>query len=560
MASGFDWRTFIDQMIEVERAPQRRLRAEQSVIEERNNAYNSVETELNVLQDKVQTLLDTDLFNRRAATSSDESVATATADPSTATGTYKFTVSQLASESVLAGNTNVGSALNPTDDVSGLTLADAAFPLAVTAGNFTVNGKIIAVETTDSLQDVFDRISTATGGEVTAGYSSATDTITFSSAQPIVLGSANDSSNFLQAARLYNNGTGTVTSTSALGSLQPKRALDQANLGTSITDGGSGAGIFKINGVEIQFDSSSDSLEDVLNRINASEAGVTASYDVVQDQVKLTNKTAGDLGVSLEDVTGNFLDATGLLGGTLSRGKNLEYSLNDGGTLISQSNTITGDSSGISGLSVTATATGTTTVQVGIDSESIRTAIEDFVSAFNGVQTLIDTQTASETNADGVVTAGTLAGEREANDIASELRGLANAQVTGISGVFSLLGSIGIESNGNDNNLAVTDSAALDDAIINDLASLKALFADATNGIANRMDDYLERTIGDEGSLITKQENLTRQSSDIDQQIGDLERLIASHRESMTNQFVAMEQAQQRINQQMQFLKQRFGG
>ena len=53
-----------------------------------------------------------------------------------------------------------------------------------------------------------------------------------------------------------------------------------------------------------------------------------ARYDSLNDQFTLTNNTTGDLGMALEDVTGNFLAATGLSGGALNRGQNLTYTVN----------------------------------------------------------------------------------------------------------------------------------------------------------------------------------------------------------------------------------------
>jgi flagellar hook-associated protein 2 len=125
-------------------------------------------------------------------------------------------------------------------------------------------------------------------------------------------------------------------------------------LQSSVSDGGSGAGEFKINGVSIAFNASADSVSGVLARINNSSAGVIASYDSVNDRFTLTNKTTGDMGIAFEDVTGNFLAATKLSSGSLQRGNNLLYTLDDGAELVSQSNTITEASSGLAGLSVTA--------------------------------------------------------------------------------------------------------------------------------------------------------------------------------------------------------------
>jgi flagellar capping protein FliD len=66
--------------------------------------------------------------------------------------------------------------------------------------------------------------------------------------------------------------------------------------------------------------------------------------------------------------------------------------------------------------------------------------------------------------------------------------------------------------------------------------------------------------IGDDGAVITKQDALTKQSSEIDIQVTDLEKRVQSNRQRLIDSFVQMETAQQTINQQLKFLQQRFGG
>ena len=50
-----------------------------------------------------------------------------------------------------------------------------------------------------------------------------------------------------------------------------------------------------------------------MNNINDSAAGVSASYDPINNRFVLANNTTGDVGISMQDVTGNFLAATGLV-------------------------------------------------------------------------------------------------------------------------------------------------------------------------------------------------------------------------------------------------------
>jgi flagellar hook-associated protein 2 len=452
----------------------------------------------------------------------------------------------------------VGYSLNATNDVSGLLVSTAPFATAVTAGTFTVNGKQITIGASDTLQTVFDNIQAATGSEVTASYDSVADRITLASANPIILGSATDTSNFLQAAKLNNNNSGTVTSSTQLGVVKMSGALSSANFTTPIADGGSGTGEFKVNGVSITF-TTADTVTGVLKRINDSSAGVTASYDTVNDRFVLANKVTGDIGVSVEDVAGNFLEASGLTTGTLARGQNLLYTVDGGGQMTSQTNTITETSSGITGLSVTALATGASTVTVASDTTVIKTAINDFVTEYNKVQSIIDAQTASTTDAKGKVTAGILANEGDADDIGTRLRRAVTGEISGLAATLNQLEDLGILSNGTDNSIKLDKESKLDKALAENLTTVRNIFADSSNGLAKKLDTYLESIIGDSGSLVTRQANNTKQSAAIDVQIADLERVVLSNRERMLASFVAMETAQSNANQQLSFLSQRFG-
>ena len=559
LASGFDWKSLVDQLADVERVPQARLRVEQSTLDQRKIAYGSIYTQFSVLKNRVDALKDPALFDSRLAKTGDSAVASATAGAGSALGSYTFAITQLATTSVQQGGSNVGLKLNGTNDVSSLVLSNAALASPVTAGTFTVNGKRVTIATTDTLEAVFAKISTATSGAVTGAYNNTTDKITLSGTGVIVLGSVTDSSNFLRIAKLENNGTNAIASAFALGAINQSTKLNVANFATAISDGGSGTGEFKINGVSIAFAASTDTTADVLARINNSTAGVVATYDAVNDRFQLTNKSTGDVGIALEDVTGNFLAGTSLSPGTLSRGYNLLYTINGGGQLSNHSNTITSESSSLTGLTVTALTAGSTTIETSSDTSKISTAIKDFIAEYNKSQSLIDTQTASTTDAKGKVSAGILAGDSEANELSSKLRGLVGSVVGGLTGSVSQLTHLGIDSNGTDDTLKLTGSTTLDTLLADHLNEVQDFFANATNGLGAQLSDYLEGVVGDEGSVVTKQDNLATQSAGIDTQISDLERIVLANKSRLLAGFVAMEQARSNINQQLQFLSQRFG-
>jgi flagellar hook-associated protein 2 len=559
LASGFDWRSLIDQMSEIERVPQRRLLLEQNTLEERTTAYGAISTQLSVLKNKLDALKSPGLFSGRSAAVGDETVATASSSSGAIQGTYTFAFQQLASSAKWQGAAGAGSPLSTTSDVSGVSIGGGGFPASISAGTFRVNGAEVTVATTDTLQNVFDKIATATGNTVTATYLPGSDTIQFSGTGAITLGSATDTSNFLEVTKLNNNGTATITSGSALGSVKVSATLGSANLSQAMTFGAGNTGSFKVNGVEIAY-SSSDTVSDVMGRISSSAAGVTASYDVIGDRFILANKATGDVGIALEDVSGNFLEATKLTTGSLTRGNDLLYSVNGGGQLRSRSNTISAASSGLTGLSVTALEEGgSTTVTVSTDRTAIRKAITDFVDEYNKVQGKIASETKLSTDGKGGVTAGVLASETDAEGIASSLRQLTYGTVSGLSGGVAHLEALGFKSNSDDDSIELDDDSALDEAMTDRLDEVEKLWLDSNDGIVKRLTSYLDKVIGEDGSLQSKRELLEKQSKGIDTQIEELERIVQANRERLTASFVSMETAQQNIKQQLSYLTQRFG-
>jgi flagellar hook-associated protein 2 len=571
LASGMDWSTVVTELANAERAPETQWKTQQTTLNNQNSAFTTIQGDLTTLQTDVETLQSSSLYTSRTAQTTDSS-ATATAASGTNIGTYSFAISQLATATTINGASGVNSALSTDGNLSNVTIGTAGFATPVTAGTFTINGQQINIATTDSLQDVFNAISKATNGEVTASYDSTSGdsnfdkiTLTDTKGNDISLGSAADTSNFLQAARLYNGSTGatSITSSAPLGSVQLSVSVQDADLKTAVQGDSSNNGSFTINGVTISYNTSSDSIQNVLDRINSSGAGVTASFDPQNSRFVLTNNTTGNVGISMRDVTGNFLAATGLATGQTVSGQNLLYKLN-GGTqqLTSLSNTITSDSSGISGLSVTATKATSFTVTVASDTSKITTAIQQFVTDYNSVQSYITSQMAVTHNADGSVTAGLLTGDMTATGIASSLRttSFAGISLANSTGGISSLADLGVTTNGQ-NNTVTLDASTLTSALSSNLNAVQSFFTDSTNGLATQLINYLNDTIGGPnittpGTLSQHETNLSAQSSDITTQINNLETKITSDTSHWNSEFQAMEVAQAQVNQELTYLTQ----
>ena len=340
-------------------------------------------------------LSDPSIFQAYSGTSSDTSVATATGIPSAVAtpGTYTIESTQLATSTVVTGASASVTAKNMMSTVSyqGATVPASQAPIADgylattptngTTGNgqgeITVDGVQVAYNvTSDTLQAILSRIQSAVSAAgdatFTASYDSSTDEVSFSSTQEqISIGSPSDSGNLstvlkLDTAAVNNSGgTNSVTSSGPIDGINLGADLNgtaNANFVTPVT-----AGTFTINGTKIKVDPANENLNDVLNSINSSGAGVVASYDAETGQVSLTATATGPQSIVIGGTqygdTSNFLNAVGLAkgtGATMTVGSQASITMQQPGggarTYYSNSNNVT---NAIPGMAIKVTSTDT---------------------------------------------------------------------------------------------------------------------------------------------------------------------------------------------------------
>lgn len=557
--SAFDWKSIVDQLVAIDTVPITNLGKQQDSNNEKIAALGSLETALTDLKDSLQTMRADSIFSARTVSSD---LANTTWKSSSVTGapigSYTIAVEKLASASKLQGALSVSTSLATSSDVTGLTVATMRTGTSITAGTFTVNGKQIAIELTDTLQNVFDKISLA-APDVTSSYSATNDTISLTRASgELLLGAGNDTSNFLSAMKLANNGTGSTSSWSALGTLKQSSPLTSAGLAGAITAvDSSGNGAFSINGVAIDFNVNSDSIGSLMRRINESAAGVTASYDSANDRMLLTNNATGDVGISTQESSGGVLEALGLStngGGLLVRGSNAQLRVNGGPLLQSSTNTLDSSVHGIVGLNVTVNSETSQILHVESDSSKMDAAIKSFIEKFNAVQDFIETNT-KVTISGSKVSTSLLSGNREIQEWARKLQQTAFDTVSGISGSVTRLESLGIDFDGVSGKLAIKDSGKLAVALSEKPSDLENFFLNPSSGFVGKMYGYLSNVISADRK---QQNNLTTSNSDLDEQISTLKTRLAATREQLTNSFLSMLDAQSNAQSQSSYLTNSF--
>lgn len=362
------------------------LKTQQKAEQTKISAYQDLNVKINALQSAASSLMLQGTVGAKTLTfgGAAGSYATGSATASAVAGSFQLEIDQLATATKVTSTTNVGSPILTTDTVIG---GKTATP--VVAGTFTVNGQAVTVSAGEDFQTLFTAINTATTGAVSASISG--DAIQLTSASPITLGAVGDTSNFLTVANLAGQPSSTtMTSSRPVGVVNTQAILDSANL-TGLTSTTTGS--LNINGVTIAYNTTVDTLADVINRINSSTAGVTATYDPNSDKVTLSSRTTGNLDITVAD-SGTLTNALQLSSATHALGQSASYRVDGGPVQYSLTNSVNNVEPGVN-LTLTApTPSGSPiTVNVTQDVSSATASVQTFVSAYNAVVDLIATDT-----------------------------------------------------------------------------------------------------------------------------------------------------------------------
>ncbi len=96
LASGMDIDSIVEELMKAHRVPVQKLEQEKQILEWKQEDYREINTSLRSFRDIVFDMKLQSTYLAKKASSSDESVLTATANPSAAPGTYTVNVNQLA--------------------------------------------------------------------------------------------------------------------------------------------------------------------------------------------------------------------------------------------------------------------------------------------------------------------------------------------------------------------------------------------------------------------------------------------------------------------------------
>lgn len=272
---------------------------------------------------------------------------------------------------------------------------------------------------------------------------------------------------------------------------------------------------------------------DLINTQLASK-GISANIltDANGSRMVLTSQKTGkdtEITVSGAAATGGFGAFTGNVP------QNAEYTI-DGIKMESTSNTVT---SAISGVNLELVAANTdknvpTMIKVGNNTETLKTSVQSFITAYNALMTAINTQTKVTATGDTATTkAGTLTGDATMRQLVSTVRG---ELLNGTGGTLSQIGMNTDQKSG----LLSLDSKKWDAAVAGGKVDVAGMFTGET-GLVSRMTKATAGYVGTSGILASRSTNLNNKLTDLDTQQKALDRRIETLTKTLNDKYNAMD-------------------
>lgn len=392
LATGLDTDEMIKKLMKVEYMRTDKIKQNVQLLEWKRNNYREISNLLRGFKDEYFDVIkpatnfrSPTAFNEFKVTSADESVVTATAGSGATTKSHSITVTQMATASKVDG-------ISPaTDKVDGSN--------AIT--NFDFSGQQLTV-TLDGTAKTINMANYGDAGTLESQLEAALnnafglgkfdilvsgDKIEF---KTLLNGStfsisAGESTLTQLGFAATDNKSNRISLDAGLDSIEQHFTSQQNfNSGDNVT--------LVINGVTIDVGKTygTATIRDVMNAVNGSSAGVTLTYDSLQDRFTLTSKTTGEA----QTITYNsspLLQALGIEGGTYTAGTDAVFTLDGVPGMKRSSNQFTVD-----GVTYTLKGAGAATVDVKADADALVEKIKGFVNKYNDVISKINGELSEE--------------------------------------------------------------------------------------------------------------------------------------------------------------------
>lgn len=304
---------------------------------------------------------------------------------------------------------------------------------------------------------------------------------------------------------------------------------------------------------QITLNSSNDTLQGLADAINKANFGVSAT--IVNNgsgyQLALTSKTGTDnqLNITSSASALSGFTYTGGSGGMIqtTAASNAALTLN-GIAVSSDSNTI---KNAVKGVNFTLAGTGSTTVSVAPDNNSVTNAVQSFVNAYNAYAKDASKYASYDPK---TKQAGVLLGSATLRGLTSALQNGIVQNISGSSPGYSTLMDLGITAN-SDGTLSLNTSKLT--SAIN--ANYPAVIA-ALKGAGQQLGSVVNSMTGANGVITAKTDSINQQLTDLSKQLQTVNNQASQEQQTLLKQYNYMDTVVANLKNTSNYLSQMLSG
>lgn len=316
LASGFDWRTMIDQLIAVDHRRVDLVEDEKSETEKKLSEWQSFNTKLLALKTAAEGLKDPEdfaVYTSRMLTDSaiydTDDLLSVTTDTDASPGSYEIEIKNLAKAQKLSSNP-----FTSQSDALGSNYA----------GEIVINGEVITIAAADTLADVASSINNANSGTDPSGVTA--NIVSYGDNDHRLILTSDDtgedgisllngsSTNLVQKFGWKDNGSTSVKNSITQGAQSDRftsqNVVIKSLLGLSTGEASSGA--LTIDGTGVTIDLGNDSLTEIKDAINTAMTGAGKGSTIVASIVSETVDSITFYRIQVEG-TQTFVDENNIL-------------------------------------------------------------------------------------------------------------------------------------------------------------------------------------------------------------------------------------------------------
>lgn len=425
--------------------------------------------------------------------------------------------------------------------------------------NKELQDKVSAWNDVDSkISDLSSKIDTVTGYEM--WQQNNAEVTNSSTAQDFMSATAESDA----AAGSYKFDVTTLAQSQKIASASAAAITGNTDADSSTDLGLEGA--FTIGGEEININTG-DSLNNIAGSINNAAENMAedekVEANIIDNRLVIKRAETGDTSISISESPDSgadepVLDSGGLdlwdstngFHNEIQAGEDLQMTV-DGLSVTRSTNKDITDV--IKGVTLNFSNTGTADLEVGPDIDSMKSNIEDFISAYNEAMSEAESKSSVDVSEDEVKTS-ILSNSTLLRSFQDRSRALVTGTASDLNSDFDTLSDIGIGTTGPSNRLSITDSEKLEDALNNNVDSVETLFRDPDNGVVEKLGEYVDRVSQAGGQIDDRLNTINNKIDSNDDSIAAKQRRLESYEEQLWEEYSRVDSIIGQMQQQTDYV------